>query len=267
MSQPNPYSYRNRPEDEPDEVVLPPQDEPRERYVSVEMPHRSLPYVTYAILGLTVLVFIAQLGTQALLGFDLPATLGLKVNELIAQGQLWRLFTPMLLHGSILHIAFNMYALSLFGPGLERHFGHGRFLLLYVVGGFAGNVFSMIFTEANSLGSSTAIFGLLAAQAVFLYTNRELFGKQAQRAIRSIATIAGINFIIGLSPGIDNWGHLGGFLGGGLFTWLAGPVLIVQGLVPPMRLEDQRGSREALVAALIVGGLFAALAAFVLLTR
>jgi rhomboid protease GluP len=225
------------------------------------------PWVSYTLLGVTVSVFALQLLTETLLGVDLPRLVGIKSNELIAQGQLWRLLTPMLLHGSLLHIVFNMYALSVIGPGLEAAFGHGRFLALYLLGGFAGNVVSMTFTLQPSLGSSTAIFGLLAAQGVYIYQNRQLFGGAARRALINLLTIAGINFFIGLSPGIDNWGHLGGFLGGGLFTWLAGPLLEVQGVYPDLALADRRGQPALLRAALLVAGIFALLAALVLWVR
>lgn len=138
---------------------------------------RETSVVVYVIMGLTIVVYLLQLLTQYVMGgMDLPAALGMKVNALIQQGQLWRLFTPMLLHGSLLHIGFNMYALYALGPGLESFYGHRRFLVLYVLSGFAGNVMSFIFSSANSLGSSTAIFGLLAAQAVFLYQNKTIFG-------------------------------------------------------------------------------------------
>jgi rhomboid protease GluP len=111
------------------------------------------------------------------LGFDVPAALGMKVNELIIHGQIWRLITPVLLHGSILHLGFNMYALYILGPGLERFYGHWRFLTLYLLAGFAGNVMSFIFSPNPSLGASTAIFGLLGAQGVFLYHNRGIYGR------------------------------------------------------------------------------------------
>ncbi|HLF90392.1 MAG TPA: rhomboid family intramembrane serine protease, partial [Anaerolineales bacterium] len=91
-------------------------------------PPARTPFVTYTIMGITIVTFLAQWGTQTFLGVDLPAIYGMKVNDLIAQGQLWRLFTPILLHGGILHIAFNMYALRVLGPGLEHHYGHVRFL-------------------------------------------------------------------------------------------------------------------------------------------
>ena len=235
------------------------QSGPFPQQVRVQEPGGA-PAVTYALMGINVVVFVLQIGSQYLLGADYPAALGLKVNELILQGQLWRLFTPMFLHGSILHIALNMYALFAFGPTLERYYGHGRYIALYLVSGFAGNVLSFMFSLAPSLGSSTAIFGLLGAEAVFLYRNRKLFGSSARRALTSLITIAAINLVIGMSGGIDNWGHVGGLIGGSLFAWFGGPLLEVQGTYPDLRLEDQRRMTEVLLAGLGVLGLFALLA-------
>ncbi|HEX9028430.1 MAG TPA: rhomboid family intramembrane serine protease [Anaerolineales bacterium] len=230
------------------------------RPVAVRLPSVS-PTVAYTLMGVTILVFILQAASQYLLnGTDIPAALGMKVNSLIVSGQVWRLFTPMFLHGSILHIGFNMYALYLFGPGLERHYGHWRFLLLYLLGGFCGNVMSFLFSSAPSLGSSTAIFGLLGAEGVFLYQNRSLFGGAAQRALLNIVMVAAVNLLIGLSPGIDNWGHVGGLLGGVLFAWSAGPLLQVQGLYPDLKVTDQRENGDVIRAGVSVGLLFALLA-------
>lgn len=223
--------------------------------------------VVFILLAVNILIYLLQMASEWYFGFDLPAAYGMKVNELIMEGQLWRLFTPMFLHGSLLHIAFNMYALYIFGRSLEAHYGHLRFLALYLVSGFAGNVMSFLFSEAASLGSSTAIFGLLAAEGVFLYQNRALFGRQAQSALTNIITIAVINLIIGLSPGIDNWGHLGGLLAGVLFSSAAGPLLRVEGLPPYLSLHDERGTSETLKAVLAVGGLFALLAATTIFIR
>ena len=242
------------------DAPAPPPEVPRR--VAVRAPEVS-PLVTYALLGFTVLVFLGQLATQnpQLVGGDLLSALGLKVNEFILQGEYWRLITPMFLHGSILHLGFNMYALYIFGPGLERHFGHARFLALYLISGFAGNVVSFMFSSAPSLGSSTAIFGLLGAEGVFLYTNREILGGFARRALNNIIMIAAINLIIGLSPGIDNWGHMGGLVAGTLFTWLAGPKLRLEGIYPNLEVVDERETREVILGGLGVTLLFAVLAA------
>lgn len=228
--------------------------------VRVQLPQR-VPYVTYGILAFTVLIYLGQVGSDFIFGQDWLILLGVKYEPLIRAGQLWRLFTPMLLHGSLLHIGFNMYALFQLGPSLETYWGHARFALLYVLAGFAGNVLSLLMSPNPSLGASTAVFGLLAAQAVFLYRSREIFGEAAGRALGNVVVIALVNFFIGLSPGIDNWGHLGGFLGGGLLAWFGGPWLFVQLDMFGARLNDSRTTADTLRAALWVFMLFAALAA------
>jgi len=214
------------------------------------------PYVTYILIGICVVVYLLQAGTSYFLKVDIPAALGVKDNNLILQGQIWRLFTPIFLHGSILHIGFNMYALFYIGPTLEKFYGRRRYLGLFILSGFAGNVISFMFSQYQSLGSSTAIFGLLGAEGVLIYQNREIFGDIARRALSQVVIIAVVNLIIGLTPGIDNWGHIGGLIGGTLFAWFGGPLLQKQGLVPPFTLTDIRGKREALVAGTAVGALF-----------
>ncbi len=222
----------------------------------------SKPYVSYILLGVTIAVFALQFLSEQLLGQDIPALYGMKINPLISAGQFWRLFTPMLLHGSLWHLGFNMYALYILGPGLERFYGHGRFLALYVIAGFCGNVMSFVMTPNPSLGSSTAIFGLLAAQGILIFQNKELFGENANRSLQNIIMVAVINFVIGLSPGIDNWGHLGGFIGGTIFAWLGGPKLQVISYGFQRRLVDVRNSSEVLLASAVDLGLFGALAFF-----
>jgi rhomboid protease GluP len=221
---------------------------------------RSTPYVTYTIIGITAVVFLLQLATRALGGVDIPAVLFIKSNQAIRAGQIWRLLTPMLLHASLVHIGFNMYALLSFGVGLERHFGHGRFLLLYLLGAFAGNVASFLFTNADSLGASTAVFALLGAEGIFLVQNRRLFADQFRSAIGNIIFIAVINlFIIGSLPNIDRWGHIGGLLGGLMFASFAGPAYEVEGVYPDYHVADKRPFSAVIVGAatviLIFGGL------------
>ncbi len=221
----------------------------------------SQPMVTYILLGLTVLVFIGQeIGTY-LLGGDFLLEMGAKYTPYILSGEYWRLITPVLLHASILHIGFNMYALFAIGPMLERQYGHGRFLALYLLSGFAGNVLSFFFTPGVSVGASTAIFGLIGAQGVFVYQNRRLFGNRTSGILRNIIGIAVINFIIGLtSQGIDNFGHLGGLLAGLLFAWFAGPLFDVEGLYPSLHLIDRREPIRIQLTAVLVFILFAAIA-------
>jgi len=211
------------------------------------------PYVTYVLIGICVVVYLLQASNY----IDITSAL-IKDNSLIMQGQVWRLFTPMFLHGSILHLGFNMYALFYIGPTLERFYGRWRYLVLFILSGFAGNVMSFMFTQNPSLGSSTAIFGLLGAEGVLIYQNREVFGSIARRELSQVVIIAVINLIIGAAPnsGIDNWGHIGGLIGGTLFAWFGGPILQRQGLYPSYTLTNVRSNREVILAGTAVGGLF-----------
>jgi rhomboid protease GluP len=223
---------------------------------------QAAPYVTYAIIGITVFFYVLQLATQALFQVDVPVAFFIKENDLIREGQIWRLLTPALIHGSLAHIGFNMYALFSFGSNLERYFGRGRFIALYLLGAFAGNVMSFIFSEIPSLGASTAIFGLIGAEAVFLYQNRRLLAGQFRSAIGNVLFIIAINlFLVGSLPGIDNWGHIGGLLGGLMFTWFASPLWKVEpNFLGGFQLVDKRSMREVVTGAALVLVVFGALA-------
>ena len=255
---------------------------PTPQPLRVVMP-ASRPYVTYSIMGVTIGFYVLQFISVSILGYandaaqmDWLELYGSKINELIRAGQVWRFLTPVLLHGSVPHILFNMYALYVIGIGLERHFGPWRYLLLYVLGGFAGNVLSFLLSSGYSVGASTAIFGLIGAEAVFLYQNRRLFGSRFGSAIGNVILIIVVNLVIDFVPGsgIDYWGHIGGLVGGLMFTGFAGPRWqaeqvfssslqnSVQGIIPTVQLVDQRESREILTGAAAVLLVFGALALF-----
>ena len=240
--------------------------DPTPQTVSVPLPFTP-PTVTYVILGFTVLIYVLQMLSVAVFGYavsqvDWLVLYGARINEAIRAGELWRFITPVFLHGSIPHIFFNMYALFSIGTFLEQQFGHGRFALLYFLAAFSGNVFSFLLTGASgySIGASTAVFGLIAAEVIFFYQNRKMFGGQAKRAISNAGFIIAVNLFIGLTPGIDNWGHVGGLLGGAIFTWFAGPRWAVGGNFPDFRLQDQREAREIILGIGAVCIIFGALA-------
>jgi len=229
---------------------------------------QSAPYVTYALIGVTVAFYVLQVASVVVFGYptrvgnlDWLELFGARINEFIQAGQLWRLLTPALLHGSVMHIFFNMYALFSLGASLERYFGRTRFLLLYALGAFAGNVASFLFTDGYSVGASTAVFGLIGAEGIFLYQNRKLFGDEARRAIGNVIFVAAINlFVIGSLPFIDNWGHIGGLIGGLMFTSLAGPLWRVEENMLGYSLVDKRPARDVIVGAAAVAFVFGALA-------
>ena len=252
MNQPNPYPN----------PYSPPQSPPtQQQMVTVSLP-RTKPYVVYALLAITVGVFLLQNLSDYLLGGDILFAYGAKINQFILQGQLWRLITPVFLHASILHIASNMYGLFIFGPGLERSYGHWRFVTLYFLAAFAGNVMSFLLTSSPALGSSTAIFGLIVAEAAFLYQNRRILGNRSQAALGNILIVVLLNLGIGATPGsaIDNWGHVGGLLGGLVFAWFGGPLWTLEGLPPTVKLVDSRESIHTQLAGFVVLAVFGGLA-------
>ena len=186
------------------------------------------PFWTRVLLVLNLLVFVAMIvygivvfndynGTnnqQVLLNF------GMKVNELVAQGESWRLLTAMFLHIGVLHLLSNLYALNALGPLVEGYYGHRRFLAIYFVAGLTGSVASYAFSPAPSAGASGAIFGLIGATVVYFLSYRENFGDRGRAIIQNMFVIIAINLVFGLSvPFIDNWGHIGGLVGGALIAW------------------------------------------------
>ena len=235
--------------------------------IRIQMP--ALPtVVTYGLIGVTVFVYILQMLSVAVFGYATPYQMdwleffGARINSAIRAGDVWRFITPAFLHGSLAHIFFNMYALLSIGGLLERHYGYIRFITLYFLAAFSGNVFSFLFTGENgySVGASTAVFGLIGAELIFFYQNRELFGSYAKQAISNTVFIIAINLFIGLNPNIDNWGHIGGLLGGAMFAWFASPRWAVTGIAPELKLTDQRESHEIFTGIAIVILVFGALA-------
>lgn len=204
------------------------------------------PYITYALVAINSLIFFivfyvvspAQLNELYNWGAN-------NHNAVLNFGEYHRLFTSMFLHGSLVHIVFNMYALYVIGQTVERFFGHARFALVYFLGGLGGSVLSVILNDpmVRSVGASGAVFAIFGAEMVFLYKHRKLLGRMAQAQLRQLVIIAGINFLYGFAttfnPGginIDNWGHIGGFIGGLVLSWLIGPLLI-----PKRHPTDERG--------------------------
>ena len=123
-----------------------------------------------------------------------------------------------------MHIAFNAYALYYLGRQIETLYGSLRFGLIFLLTGFSGSVASLLLNRFPSVGASGAIFGLIGAEAVFLYQNRRVLGERGRRALQNVAFIVLLNLMIGLRGGIDNWAHLGGLVGGLALGWLIGPV-------------------------------------------
>jgi rhomboid protease GluP len=201
------------------------------------------PQATWALLVAIVLVYVLSCVLSGSLfqpSLGALILLGAKENGLIAAGELWRLVGATFLHGNLVHIFFNGYALYALGPESERIYGTPRFLAIYFLAGVGGSVVSYLFSPAPSVGASGAIFGLMGALGVFFYLNRRLLGEGGRMQVQSIVTIAVINLLIGFSsPGvIDNFGHLGGLVAGLIAGFALAPrIAIDRGIHPPLILR------------------------------
>jgi membrane associated rhomboid family serine protease len=172
--------------------------------------------VTKVLIAINLLVFLAQQASASfenhfvLIGSELDLS-GQLVGG-VADGQYYRLLTAAFMHYSIWHIAFNMYALYLFGPPLEATLGRVRFTSLYLLSALGGSAASYAFIPPNgeSLGASGAVFGLFGA---FFVVNRK-FGRDNS----GLFVLLAINLAIAFIPNtnIDWHAHVGGLLTGSL---------------------------------------------------
>lgn len=126
----------------------------------------------------------------------------------VADGQYWRLLTAAFLHGGWLHLAFNMYALYLFGPFVEQTLGRVRFVITYLTLAIGSSVLVYLLEDplTPTIGASGAVFGLFGLALVFLIRTRQ--------NITGMVILLAINGFISLQEGISWQGHLGGFITG-----------------------------------------------------
>ena len=132
----------------------------------------------------------------------------------------WTLFTANWLHGSLLHILFNMMALRTVAPLVINEFGVYRMFSIYVLSGAAGFYASFLGNVPVTIGASSGLCGLIGA---LLYFGRSRGGEWGARVFQQtrawIFSLALIGFIL---PNINNWGHGGGLLGGIILAWIMG---------------------------------------------
>jgi rhomboid protease GluP len=184
------------------------------------------PRVTYVLLAINVIVFLAMTIAGGSTDTAVLIRFGAKANALIAQGQVWRLLTSIFLHIGPMHLFFNSYALFVLGVEVERVYGSARFLTIYLLAGLYGSLVSFALGPNLSAGASGAIFGLLGVMVAYFRRHRETFG---ERGLFSLLGVAGFNLVLGFTvPGIDNLAHLGGLVSGAILGWLLAPQYEVQ---------------------------------------
>ena len=174
------------------------------------------PLITFLLIGICIIMFFLTyfLRENEIISY------GGNIKELVKSGEYYRLLTCIFLHAGIIHIACNMYSLYVIGSQLESFFGKIRYLIIFLLSGICGSILSIAFNnnDAISIGASGAIFGLLGAIVYFGYHYRVYLGNALKNQIIPIIIL---NLSIGfLTPGIDNFAHIGGLIGG-IFTTMS----------------------------------------------
>jgi rhomboid protease GluP len=243
---------------EPTDPTTDTQSTPQERTPSYQIhaPEPVHPMVTYVLLAITLAVYGMQWLSIWVFNNDIPAILGMKYTPAIVAGEWWRLITPIFLHSTsgLLHIASNMYFLFVVGRGLEQQIGHLRFFGLYLVAGLSGNVLSAILApETPSLGASTSLYGIMIAEVLLIWVNREVFRGWKAR-LQNAAMVVAINLVITfVAVQIDAWGHIGGLLGGMLVFWLIAPRYAVSYIDPTnILIEEQPLKLPAIISIALI---------------
>lgn len=176
--------------------------------------------ITKLLVGVNLLLFLVQLSLGDgftyrfnLIGREWVPELGTTLQG-VAEGQWYRLLTSMFLHGSVMHIAFNMLSLWWIGGPLEAALGRARYLALYFISGFAGSALTYLLAEPNqaSLGASGAIFGLFGATAILM--------RRLKYDMRPVIILLVINLVITFGWSSIAWqAHVGGLVGGVLIGY------------------------------------------------
>ena len=168
--------------------------------------------ITPAVLVIMVVSVVAYLIQRQNVQFTIDYA---HITEAVRYGEWWRAVTAAFLHsrGSVLHIVFNMYALYLFGPRLERQVGTVSFVGLYLASAVSGAVAFQYLSDGGAVGASGAIFGLFGAVLIGTYPLRHTPHGGAQ--FRRLLLLLAINLALPLLvPGIAWEAHVGGLVAG-----------------------------------------------------
>lgn len=178
----------------------------------------KVPFITYFLIALNVFLFILPNITG---DFQNIIDMFCVHGPSIRAGQYYRLFTGIFLHGSIMHLLFNSYALFVIGTQIESFLGKIKYIIIYLFSGLIGSLFSIIFGgDVGSIGASGAIFGLMGSLVYFGYYYRVYLGNVLKSQLIPLIIF---NLILGFSMnGIDNAAHIGGLIGGLFITMSLG---------------------------------------------
>jgi rhomboid protease GluP len=178
--------------------------------------------LTLGIIGINIIIFIImqyEIYTSGKAVNEILINFGAKYNPFIENGEVWRLLTCAFLHSGFIHIGCNMYSLYIIGPQINQIYGIWKYSVIYIFSCITSSLLSFLMSPYSiSVGASGGIFGLMGALVAFAVIERHRIEK---RYLSSLLQIIIINLFIGLNiKNIDNYGHIGGLIGGILIGYI-----------------------------------------------
>ncbi|MCR4413057.1 MAG: rhomboid family intramembrane serine protease [Thermoguttaceae bacterium] len=185
------------------------------------------PWASIALILVNTAIFGRLVATGALANVEAIVAAGALVRQRVLQGEAWRLFTAMFLHGSADHLVGNCVILYIVGMACEHAYGRLRTALVYLTSGLCGSLLSAALHPGPSLGASGAIFGVAGCVVVFFYRHHRAVMLRDKRIGFVLLFWAGYQIVTGfLNPWIDNFAHIGGFVGGTAAALVLWPTLV-----------------------------------------
>ena len=187
----------------------------------VQRATRIFPFYTIVLIASLVAVFLAQLfadGQNSVVeGGRNSILLAGFVKQFFNEGQYWRILTGAALHGGIIHLGFNAYALYVLGKLIETLSNRAHLAIVFLLAAIGGGVLSLIFLpETPTVGASGGIVGFLGYLTVYGFKRRKLL---PEGFLKNMLFNVGFMAFLGIAvvPNIDNFGHLGGLLVGAIY--------------------------------------------------
>jgi rhomboid protease GluP len=183
--------------------------------------------INVVMFGLSVFIDFNSRGFSASpFHFLSPSNLSLAVlgatgtRAVLGLHQWWTLVSASFLHGSLLHLVFNMIALYQIGPLVTREFGRNRMVIIYLLSGVLGFLVSVFAGVWSTIGASAAVCGLIGAMLFYGKHRGGTYGQAVFSQIGGWAIgLAVFGFVV---PGINNWGHGGGMIAGFVLAMVLG---------------------------------------------
>lgn len=174
--------------------------------------------ITISLVAINLIIYLAMIlfnqYDNTINSFAVYGPFIFKYNEY------YRLITGAFLHANFVHLILNCYSLYVIGSQIENFMGKWKYLIIYFISAITGSMLSALLSDGASIGASGAIFGLMGSLLYFGYHYRVYLGNVLKSQIIPLVLL---NLLIGfITPGIDNFAHIGGLVGGALATVAVG---------------------------------------------